>query len=628
MHDIAEFLAGRDPFSGLDEAELEELASRTEVEFFPAGEQILPQGERPQGRIRVIRRGAVELLDRSRPVDLLGEGEMFGHPSVLSGQPTRYEARAKEDTLVYSLPADDVIPLLGRPSSLRFLARSLLARGQVVSGDGAEAAIPEVARQYAADLVRRPPVTCEPETKLRQAARLMNAEEVSNVLVDLDGDEFGIVTDRDLRSHVVAGRLSADDPVKAAMSAPVIAVGGDQTGADVMLTMLDHDIRHVPVFSRPGQPLGVIVAIDLIAAETSSPFVLRRAIARARDKDELREAASRLRATVMTLHHAGLLPFHISDVVSAVSDALVRRMIALAIESSGPPPAEFAWMSLGSHGRREPMPSSDVDSGMAWQDRPDPDPIAAEPRRRLASTRTASYMREIAANVAGCIRVLGWRLDPHGVTASGAFSASSFEEWRRCIKSWLARPTDNRVLIAVSILLDGRVVSGPGQLDVKPLLFDTGHRETLERWMLRLALAARPPTGFLHNITVEGSGKHAGTFDIKHGGLLPIVDLARYHALVGEIPANHTLDRLHGATDLGIVKRTEARVLEEAFELFTALRLEHQVAQIEEGREPDDHIDPRDLDPLTRRYLRDAFREVEAVQRSHTSELKAARRPG
>ncbi len=79
---------------------------------------------------------------------------------------------------------------------------------------------------------------------------------------------------------------------------------------------------------------------------------------------------------------------------------------------------------------------------------------------------------------------------------------------------------------------------------------------------------------------------------------------------------------------MGLVEKTEARVLEEAFELFTALRLEHQVQQLEEGREPNDHIDPRHLDPLTRRYLRDAFREVEAVQRSRSSELRAARRPG
>src|SRR5439155_25804172 len=122
---------------------LERLASRTEVEFFPAGTTILPQGEGPQGRIRVIRRGAVELLDRGRPVDLLAEGEMFGHPSVLSGQPTRYEARAKEDSLVYSLAAEDVVPLLARPSSLRYLARTLPERSRGGSGKGIQVPSPK-----------------------------------------------------------------------------------------------------------------------------------------------------------------------------------------------------------------------------------------------------------------------------------------------------------------------------------------------------------------------------------------------------------------------------------------------------------------------------------------------------
>jgi CBS domain-containing protein len=624
MHDIAEFLAGRDPFSGLDEEELERLAARAEVEFFPAGATILPQGEQPQGRIRVIRRGAVELLDHGQVVDLLGEGEMFGHPSALSGQPTRYEARAKEDTLAYSLAADGVIPLLGRPASLRFLARSLLGRARRRDPDEIGSPSAEVARQYASALVRRPPLVCKPETNLREAARTMDKNEVSSVLVQLDGEEFGIVTDRDLRSQVVAGRLSSDDLVTAAMSTPLISVGADQTGADVMLAMLDHDIRHVPVFESPSKVLGVIVAIDLVAAETRSPFVLRRAITRARNKDELQEAASKLRSTIVTLHRGGLTPLHVSDVVAAVTDALIRRMIDLAIETEGPPPAEFSWMSLGSHGRREPVPSSDVDSGLAWRDRPDPDPIAAEPRRHLASARTTDYMHSIAGHVADSVRVIGWRLDPHGVTASGAFSASSIEDWRRSIQSWLSRP-DDRVLIAVSILLDGRIVYHPDrELDVKRLLLELGRRETLARWMLRLALAAKPPTGFIHDLVVYASGRRREALDIKHAGLIPVIDLARYVALKGDIQANHTLDRLHAAVAQDVVKTSEGRVLEEAFELFTVLRLEHQVTQIEHGREPDDRLPPEELDPLTRRHLRDAFRAVAAVQRSLASELSAA----
>jgi CBS domain-containing protein len=626
MHDIAEFLAGRDPFSGLDEAELERLASRTEVEFFAKGTQILSQGERPQGRIRVIRRGAVELLDGGRPVDLLGEGEMFGHPSVLSGQMTRYEVRAAEDTLCYSLAAEDVIPLLGRPSSLRFLARSLLSRGGVSTRKGSPAPSPGVGLQPAAALVRSRPVTCPPDTTLRGAARLMDAHEVSSVLVELGDGRFGIVTDRDLRSRVVGGSLTPDDRVSAAMSAPVFGVDGEQSGADVMLAMLDHDIRHVPVFSAAGEVLGVIVGIDLVAAEASSPFVLRRAIAKARNKAQLQAAAAQLRTTVVSLHRAELATFQVTEITSAMADALISRVIELAVESAGPPPAEFAWMALGSHGRREPVPSSDVDSGMAWRGAPDPDPISAEPRRRLLSSRTTEYMQGIAAHVADAIRVIGWRLDPHGVTASGSFSASSIEDWERVISAWLARPTDNRVLIAVSILLDGRVVQGSERgLDVKGLLFEAGDRSTLEHWMLRLALAAKPPTGFIHDIVVDGSGRRRGTFDIKHGGLLPVVDLARYAALRADVRVTPTLERLHAARDRGVLEATDARILEEAYELFSALRLEHQVDQIEHGAEPDDHLDPKRLDPLTRRYLRDAFREVAAVQRSVTTDLAPAR---
>jgi CBS domain-containing protein len=232
-------------------------------------------------------------------------------------------------------------------------------------------------------------------------------------------------------------------------------------------------------------------------------------------------------------------------------------------------------------------------------------------------------MGSIAASVADCIRVLGWKLDPHGVTAGGPFSASSIEDWKGSIQSWLSKPSDNRVLIAISILLDGRVVFGPDRgLDVKALLVEEARgRQSLDDWMLRLALAAKPPTGFIHNIVVSASGKRHQALDIKHGGLLPIVDLARYAALVGGIRANLTLDRLRAAADQGVLGREVARVLEEAFELFSALRLEHQVTQIEQGREPDDMLDPEEIDPLTRRYLRDAFREVAAVQRTFAGRL-------
>ena len=85
MHDIAEFLSAHDPFAALGSKDLERLAENVEIEFFDAGETIFRQGEGPPDAMWVVRTGAVELRDDGRLLDLLGEGEPFGHPWMLSG---------------------------------------------------------------------------------------------------------------------------------------------------------------------------------------------------------------------------------------------------------------------------------------------------------------------------------------------------------------------------------------------------------------------------------------------------------------------------------------------------------------------------------------------------------------
>ena len=620
MHDVAEFLRTHDPFSGLDEEALERLVERVEVEVFAKGATIIKQGERFQGSVLVVRRGTIEVLDGSRVVDVLGEGELLGQPSMLSGRPFGFEARAQEDSLCYSMAASDVIPVLARRSSLSYLTRSLLQRSEA-GGAAAEADIAsaEMTQQPARALIRRAPVTCTADRPLRDVSRLMSDENVNSMIVRAENGELGIVTDGDLRSQVIAEGMSVDTPVGAVVSRPLTTVGADAAGADVMLAMLDNDVRHVGVLSSRGELLGVLGGIDLVAAEARAPFALRREIARAGDKGELSEAAQRLRSTVVALNATKLPPQQIGRVISVVADALIRRMIELAIESKGATPANFAWLALGSHGRRETVPSSDVDSGMAWEDEPEQESNGSDPRQALTPEGVVGYMRTIAADVEDCIRVVGWRLDPHGVTASGEFSASSMGVWRRSIAHWLENPGDEKVLIATSILLDGRTVYGPAGLDPRAILLEPANRARLLPSMLRLALAQTLPTGFRGNIVVEGSGEHRGTFDIKHSGLLAVVDLARFAALKAGAKVTTTVERLRAASELGAIEPAHARTLEEAYDLFSALRLEHQIQQLERGNEPDDFVDPGELSELTRRYLRDAFREVAAVQKSVSS---------
>jgi CBS domain-containing protein len=607
MHDVADFLKEHPPFRDLDAATLDRLAEHAEVEYFTAGTTIFEQGAQPQGELRVIRRGAVELVDHGRVLDMLGEGDLFGHPSMVSGLPPGFEARAHEDSLCYSLAAEDVLPLLARPAGLRYLARSLLDRpkpGPVVAADASGF---DLAQQPVRAMIREQPIVCEPSISLRHAARRMADSGASSVLVRLDGGQLGIVTDQDLRRRVVADGLSVDSAISQVMTTPVVTIGPERNGADVLMVMLDHGIRHLPVIAPGGEVLGVISDIDLLAAETRTPFVLRSAIAGARDVEELRRAAARLNPALIGLHEAGLASGQISSLVSVVADALIRRTIELVTAALGPPPVEFAWLSLGSHGRREAVPSSDIDSGIVWAD---------------DGGSEREYARMLADEVLETLKTTGWRSDSHGVTASGSMAARSATDWRRTIGDWLDKPGQENVIMALSIVLDNRSVYGPpdafGALAGLRAVRD---RPRVLSLLLRLALADKPPTGFLRDFVVEHSGEHRGTFDIKRGGLVPIVDIARYGGHAAGVVVTSTTARLQAASGEGTLSETDAGTLEEAYELFAALRLEHQVTQLREGVTPDNHLDPKALSSLTRHHLRDAFRAVASVQKGLAQKL-------
>ena len=153
------------------------------------------------------------------------------------------------------------------------------------------------------------------------------------------------------------------------------------------------------------------------------------------------------------------------------------------------------------------------------------------------------------------------------------------------------------------------------------------HRRTLLRLMLRLALSHKPPTGFLglrdpgRDLGVERSGEHAGRLDIKEAGLVPIVAVARYAGMAAGVRALSTRERLEAAATAGTLQGADARTLNEAHDFFWQVRLDHQVEQLRNGREPDDYVDPESLDATTRRFARDAFRAVSDVQRSLRGEL-------
>ena len=294
---------------------------------------------------------------------------------------------------------------------------------------------------------------------------------------------------------------------------------------------------------------------------------------------------------------------------SVVVDALTRRLIDLAIADVGPLEVPFAWLALGSVARREATPGSDVESAIALQ--------GDAPGEELIEHALA-ISRRVETGLLSC----GLTPDEKGTTAANPLLVRSLASWQRATRSWLEDPAQEQALILVSVVVDSRTVWGLGTgMSVSEAFRAARTHPALLHRLARFSLSYRPPTGFLRGLVVEHSGEHRGRLDLKHGGLVPVVDLARWAGMAAGVTSASTPERLRAAAAAGTLSAADAGTLTDAFQLVMALRLEHQVAQLEAGREPDDHLDPAALSPLTRTYLKEAFRAVASVQKRVAGEL-------
>ncbi|MGH2675690.1 MAG: DUF294 nucleotidyltransferase-like domain-containing protein [Actinomycetota bacterium] len=596
MSEIERFLGAHPPFDGLAVEDLATVARSVQVEYFPAGELVLQQEGIPAGFLYVVRTGSVEFLADEEVVDVLEEGEVFGHPSLLSGAGPNVTVRAAEDTLCYLIPRDVAEKVLGTPSGLSFLAMSLHRRLER-SARTRDAALADPRLGRVDSLLRGPLIDCDADQSVRSAADLMARERRSALLVRADGG-VGIVTDADLRTKVVAQGLSSSRPVRDVMTFPAPAVSGDRLVHEALLEMLAEGIDHLVVTDGAGRPVGVLSDTDVLGLERRRPFVLRAQIERAHDVEKVAALGRELPEAMVTLVHSGLEAVDIGHIVALIVDALTRRLIHLAIEDLGHPPAPWAWIALGSEARREQALATDQDHALAYADGAED----AEP-----------FFAGIGARI-----VEG--LERCGIPRCRAGVIASEPEWRRSVSGWKAtfdgwmRARAPEPVALTTIGFDYRAISGP--LVVEPEL-DRTVRTAWDRpaFLRRLAMAAldfEPPVA-LRGRPVAGGRR---VLDLKRGGLLPVIDLARLFGLEAGSSAKGTLERLRVAEGGGVIDGEARSVLEEAFRVVLDARLVHQAEQVEAAERPDNLVDPSSLGRLARTRLKEAFRAIAEVQRA------------
>ena len=603
--DVRSFLRTCPPLDTIDDEALSDVVRQTQIAFFPSGRTILEPSGAPSGHVYVVRTGAVELLDGDRVLDLLGPGELFGHMSELSGSPPTTQVRAFEDTLCYLIATSAMERVLATRSGVAFLSGSLRGRlTKALAATDDRRADPWHVR--VGQLVRREPILCQESTPIREAANTMDTAHISCLVVPTD-DGYGILTDRDLRSRIVAQGRDGNTPVGEVMTHPAVTMGQDTPASEALRSMLEHGVHHLPLVDEHGRLVGVLTDSDLMGLERRTPFALRSEIERAPDLDGAVRAMQELPRAVSELVAANVDPVDIGHAVGVSVDALTQRLLRLAIADLGPAPQPWAWIALGSQARHEQALATDQDHAFAFASE---DPVADEWFAALADRVTQGIE---AAGIPRCNAGVGgyspvWRRPLDGWV-------ERFEGWMRVAGS------DGAVLTAIAF--DFRRVAGPLAVEEA---FDAAVRRAPDhpgflRHLATQAVAAHPPTGFLRDLVVEAKGEHVGRLDVKHGGLIAITSIARVLALSVGSSEKRTIARLRTATDGGALSAEDRDSLDESFHLLWQIRLEHQCEQFRDGLLVDDFVDPRELGPITRRALREAFRSIARVQRSMATEF-------
>lgn len=599
MKEYIDFLSGQSPYDALDAEDLGRLVRQLDVEFVGAGTRIVTENSAPLNNLWVVRTGLVEVLDRGAVVDQLGQGDTFGHISLLSGLSPAMSVRAVEDTLLYVLPDPRIV--LKHPEQLRFRHYgTMVGRHQMTKAGLLDASSASVSR------FARPIIWCDPDTSLQEAARRISEDGTSCALIATD-EGVAIVTDSDFRRAVGNGSFTADTPVAAVAQSPVLSLEENAPVASAFLRMLEHGVHHLVLTTPGGRPCGVVRVVDLTSAEVRDPLLIREAVRAAANLDQLRVACRILRPTAVELADSALPATQVAALLAAVTEAIIRRLVELdghLVDST--PPASL--LVLGSLARKEVLPLSDVDTGLVWEDSVGPFSVAAG-------------MRADAEQLIQQMESCGLPRCPDGANASNPLFSRSVRGWTAGAGGWVRDDPDSGALLLTSMVTDSRPVTDValGRRVLEMLSATVRSRPFLEQ-LMRFTLAAHPPTGFVRDFVVEHSGEHKGQLDLKRGGLRPLTALGRWVAVVTGDPRGSTPERLQRGAAAGLLTVDEAETLIGAHSEIFALLMAREISSIKTGEPLTHHIDPKALDTLARRYLRESFRAISTVQNSLQSE--------
>jgi CBS domain-containing protein len=609
-----DFLRNFSPFNRMEGEALAFLAERAVLAFHPRGADVLTPEMGVPRHFYIVQRGKVQARQTGSTAVTeyasltLGPGECFPIGAISARRPSTNAYVAVEDSVCFQISADDFLHLMQMSPVFHLFCTQYIAsllnqsRQQLQTTFAQRAAEQQTMTTSLGKLIKKEPVFVTAETPTRAALERMNELRLGcMVVVDGDRRPVGVVTQSDLLPRVILAGFDLARPIGELMTANPHQLPGAASAYDAAREMATHGVRHLLVVDSDSILKGVVSERDLFSLQRISLRQIRAGIENAADIAALQRASKDIRQLALNLIAQGIGAEQLTQFISALNDALTRRIIVLAREQHDLLGIDFAWFAFGSEGRHEQTLSTDQDNGIVFR-------VADGAQVTEARQRLLAFAKKVNDDLAAC----GFPLCKGNIMASNPDLCLTLDEWKSRFGDWIREP-DPQALLNASIFFDFRVLYGNERFgdQLRTWLNKSAKgNTTFLRMMAANALKVLPPLGRIRDFVLEDDG----TVDLKKSGARLFVDVARILALRTGVASSSTVQRLRQASTKTGTSPEETAAIVDGFNFIQLLRLRSQHLETEHDAADDNRVNPESLNELDRRILKEAFRQARKLQ--------------
>ena len=592
---VEDFLNTSAPFDVLDKEQKLELVKHTELIYLTADNV----GDLQKGRasLFLIQNGQFSVQDSDAPLRHLSEGDYFGYTNIMEKRNFSLSISVDSPGLVYCFEASAVTPLFELPAIRNFFdgLRNNALQNHAISDSNSMWLYKGLE-----DVINKSPVSVDIETSITVAAQIMTNQKVSSLLVTREDKLIGIITDRDLRSRVVAASLDIHLPVSHIMTPNPAQIMGNRTLFDALALMTERNIHHLPVIDQQTLvPLGMVTASDIIRHQRGNVLFIIGELSKAENLYELTRLSWQL-PHYFSAHAKKAGDYDIAGkILSQATDIMTRKLIGFFQQANGKAPMMFAWLVYGSQAREDQTMGSDQDNGLLLTERP--------------SKTQAEYFAKMADYVCNGLAKCGIKLCDGNIMASNPKLRLSLEEAIEEAKRWVKAPTKDAIM-HFNIFLDVRCAAG----DISLFKQLQRQRAPLMKQNMFLAALTRNsneisvPLSMFQKFIYEKGRKEKDVIDLKTRAVALINNIARIYALADGVTLPNTLARLDALSENSQLSKRDATNLRDIWLFLNRLRWRHQL----ENKVTDNRVSVSSLSSIEKHQLKAAFKAIERTNQA------------